>query len=81
MSRAQRITIQVPGAMLDAQLHVDKEAQNRDVGLLLCHPYPLLGGTMQDPVVAELYRWGPAQVPSRCPAVLVDFLDRRLDGL
>ena len=52
---ATRIAIQLDqGVKLDAQLHV--KAGSDSVAVLIVHPYPLLGGSMYDPVVSEVFR-------------------------
>jgi alpha/beta superfamily hydrolase len=56
------------GVRLDAQVHTKHATDN--VGVLIVHPYPLLGGSMRDPVVIEVFRlvlvWD--ERPSGCAA-------------
>ena len=54
----ERVAIPVQGCTLDGQLH-RTEAPQGAWGLLLVHPYPLLGGSMHDPVVTEVFRRAP----------------------
>lgn len=52
----ERVVIEVPGARLDGQLHRKAVPGGGGAGLLVLHPYPLLGGSMADPVVTEVFR-------------------------
>ena len=48
--------VETPSSKLEAQLMLNPEGRLADVGLLLVHPYSLLGGSMHDGVVTELFR-------------------------
>ena len=50
------VVVETPGSKLEGQLVVNPTGRLSDVGLLLVHPYPLLGGSMHDAVVSELFR-------------------------
>lgn len=53
------VLVQTDGAQLEAEVHVNSTARFPNVGILLVHPYSGLGGSMNDYVVAELYRYSP----------------------
>lgn len=55
------VLVDTQGAQLEAEVHFPNKTQVpppqfSDTGILLVHPYSKLGGSMQDYVIAELWR-------------------------
>jgi len=48
--------VQTPRSELEVEVQFEATASLPDAGLLLVHPYSVLGGSMFDAVVSETYR-------------------------
>jgi len=55
---AEELKIFIPGpsGKLETQIIRRKDIQNKDIGVIICHPHPQYGGTMAFPVVRIIYK-------------------------
>jgi len=54
----KRCTIELPDSVsLEGRLRIYKDATMPHVGLIIIHPYSMLGGSMYDTVVGEVSRY------------------------
>ena len=58
--------VQTDGAELEAEIATTSQPRFSDVGVLLIHPYSVLGGSMHDFVVTEFFRCASIYFFSHC---------------
>lgn len=49
------VKIEANGASLDAKLGYSTDPKNRNIGVVITHPYSLLGGNMENNVVCGVF--------------------------